>query len=87
MAIEVSRAYNEVGHIEGKETFTIETARVSLWQHESISQVLTIAFLAIKNTDSLGRGNTTPQQEDYVQQAKDVVDQINQTQLQGRQAP
>jgi hypothetical protein len=48
---------------------------------------LLIAFLAIKNTDSLGRGNTTPQQEDYVQQAKDVVDQINQTQLQGRQAP
>lgn len=48
---------------------------------------LLIAFLAIKNTNSLGRGNTTPQQENYVQQAKDVVNQINQTQLQGRQAP
>lgn len=48
---------------------------------------LLIAFLAVKNMSRLGPDSTTLQQEDYVQQAKDVVDQINQTQLQGRQAP
>ena len=35
MAIEMSRADDELGHIEGKETVGIETAGIALGQHES----------------------------------------------------
>lgn len=42
---------------------------------------LLIAFLAVKNTDSLGIGSgSASQQENYVQQAHSLVDQINQKQ-------
>ena len=34
MTIEASRANDEFGHIEGKETFAVETAWITLWQHK-----------------------------------------------------
>ena len=37
MTIEASRTNDEIGHIEGKETFSIETARISLRQHEGLA--------------------------------------------------
>ena len=43
---------------------------------------LLIAFLAVKNMNRLGPDSTTLQQENYVQQAQSVVDQINQAQQQ-----
>jgi len=48
---------------------------------------LLIAFLAVKNMSRLGPDSTTLQQEDYVQQAQNLVDQINQTQQQAEQIP
>ena len=49
---------------------------------------LIIAFLVMKNLGSMGPGKeTTAQQENYVQQAQSVVDQINQAQQQAAQEP
>ena len=49
---------------------------------------LMIAFLVMKNLGSMGPGKETAvQQENYVQQAQSVVDQINQAQQQAAQEP
>ena len=48
---------------------------------------LLIAFLVVKNTGNLGIGSSTPQQEDYIQQAQDAVNAINQAQQQAGQEP
>lgn len=49
---------------------------------------LLIAFRTVRNMDSLGKGNgSTSQQEDYVQQAQDTVNVINQAQQQTVQKP
>ena len=37
MTIKASRANNEFGHIEGEETVAIETARIPLRKHKSLS--------------------------------------------------
>ena len=39
MTIEMSRGDDEFGHIERKETLAIETARISLWQHEGLGHL------------------------------------------------
>ena len=36
MSIEAGGGNDELGHVEGEETVAIETARVALWQHESL---------------------------------------------------
>jgi preprotein translocase subunit SecG len=47
-----------------------------------------IAFLVMKNIGSMGLGGSaSPKQENYVQQAQNVVDQLNQAQMQGVQEP
>lgn len=38
---------------------------------------LLVAFLVVKNMGTFGIGGSTPQQENYVQQAQDVVDALN----------
>lgn len=49
---------------------------------------LMIAFLVMKNMGSLRPGNgDSAQQENYIQQAQSVVDQINQAQQQAAQEP
>ena len=49
---------------------------------------LIIGFLVVKNMGGLGPGKETAvQQENYVQQAQSVVDQINQAQQQAAQEP
>ena len=49
---------------------------------------LMIAFLVMKNLRSMGpEKETAVQQENYVQQAQSVVDQINQAQQQAAQEP
>lgn len=49
---------------------------------------LLIAFLVMKNMDGLGLdSSTSPQQENYVHQAQDAVDAINQAQQQAGQEP
>ena len=49
---------------------------------------LMVAFLVMKNMGSMGPGKETAvQQENYVQQAQSVVDQINQAQQQAAQEP
>lgn len=49
---------------------------------------LIIAFLVIKNMGSMGPGKeTAAQQENVIQQAQSVVDQINQAQQQAAQEP
>ena len=49
---------------------------------------LIIGVLAVKNMVGLGPGKETAvQQENYVQQAQSVVDQINQAQQQAAQEP
>ena len=49
---------------------------------------LIIGFLVVKNMGGLGpEKETTVQQENYVQQAQSVVDQINQAQQQAAQEP
>ena len=37
MTIKASRAYDEIGDVERKETFAIETARISLRQHKGLA--------------------------------------------------
>lgn len=39
MTIKVSRAYDEIGDVERKETFAIETARISLRQHKGLADL------------------------------------------------
>ncbi len=49
---------------------------------------LIIGFLVVKNMGGMGIGHeTAAQQENYVQQAQSVVDQINQAQQQAGQEP
>ena len=49
---------------------------------------LIIAFLVMKNLGSMGPAKeTAAQQENYVQQAQSVVEQINQAQQQAVQEP
>ena len=49
---------------------------------------LIIGLLVVKNMGGLGpEKETTVQQENYVQQAQSVVDQINQAQQQAAQEP
>ena len=49
---------------------------------------LLIAFLVVRNMGGLGFGSSTSlQQENYVHQAQDAVDAINQAQQQAGQAP
>ena len=49
---------------------------------------LIIGFLVVKNMGGLGpEKETAVQQENYVQQAQSVVDQINQAQQQAAQEP
>ena len=49
---------------------------------------LMIAFLVMKNLGSMGPGKeTAAQQENVIQQAQSVVDQINQAQQQAAQEP
>ena len=38
---------------------------------------LLIAFLVVKSMGTLGIGGSTPQEENYVQQAQDAVDALN----------
>ena len=37
VSIEMSRANDEIGYIEGKETSAIKTPRISLWQHKGLA--------------------------------------------------
>ncbi len=48
-----------------------------------------VAFLMMKNLGSMGPGKETAaqQEQNYVQQAQSVVDQINQAQQQAAQEP
>ena len=49
---------------------------------------LFIAFLVVRNIGGLGIGsNSLPQEDNYVQQAQDAVDAINEWQQQARQEP
>lgn len=48
---------------------------------------LLIAFFTLKSTGNPGIGGSTPQTEDYIQQAWDAVNAINQAQQQAGQAP
>ena len=38
-AIETSGAGDEIGYIERKKTFAVETARISLWQHKCLGGI------------------------------------------------
>lgn len=49
---------------------------------------LLIAFLVVRNMGSRGvGGDSSPQQDNYVQQAQDAVDALNQAQQQAGQTP
>ena len=39
MTVEIRGGNDEIGHVERKETLTIVTARVTLWQHERLADI------------------------------------------------